>query len=241
MRKTLTMWIQTLIRATMVAFLIASFQSCDKDGKVDACGVGDPLEDLAWLADIKKSIEANTYAAQITMYTYQGQQIFFVEECMNCTDGLIEVYSCEGEEICVFGGIGGLNTCPDFWQNATDPVILYSNQCDQLAIPDATKYQQESAFHSIISASITGDCLTIEFSASGCSGESWRYELIDAEEILESAPIQRNIRLLLENQEACAAVFTRTASFDLRPLRDMGSGEIRFNLAGHSEQLSYTY
>ncbi|RLD49664.1 MAG: hypothetical protein DRJ05_20635, partial [Bacteroidetes bacterium] len=33
---------------------------------------------------------------------------------------------------------------------------------------------------------LNGDCLTINFSSSGCSGDTWKLELIDASIILES-------------------------------------------------------
>lgn len=238
------MWIQTFIRATLVIFLIASFQSCDEDGNtISICEVADPLKDLAWLAEIKNGFDLSMQpaAVEIIMYTYNGAQVFLIDSCVDCADGLTSVYNCEGEVICEFGGIVGLNTCPDFEEEATDPQILYANKCEQLAVANKELYQQDSDFVTIVSAAIIGDCLTVEFSASGCSGESWTYQLADAEEILESFPIQRNIKFILDNQEACLAVFTRTASFDLRPLRGGNSSEIRLNLTGFEEQLSYMY
>lgn len=239
-----TMWIQTFIRATLVIALIASFQSCDEDNQqIGSCGVEDPLDELDWLAEIKNGFELSLQpaSAQIVSYTFKDEQVFLVESCVGCADGLTSIYNCQGEVICEFGGIAGLNTCPDFEREAFDPQVLYANQCEQLAIEDSELYTKESDFFTFVSATISGDCLNIEFSASGCSGDSWTFQLIDAEEILESFPIQRNIKFLFENEELCQAVFVKTASFDLRPLQEGETGEIRLNLDGFDEQLSYSY
>ena len=81
----------------------------------------------------------------------------------------------------------------------------------------------------------------IENSSSGCDGKSWPEEMIDAREVLESFPIQRKLKLLLDNQEACAAVFTKRVSFDLTPIRTEGYSKIILNIDGLKEPLLYHY
>ena len=54
-------------------------------------------------------------------------------------------------------------------------------------------------FFEIISANIEDDCLNIEISASGCSGETWEIELFSNTVINESFPVQRGLKLILTN------------------------------------------
>lgn len=117
-----------------------------------------------------------------------------------------------------------------------------ASSCDALVTISADKYQNGTTeFYSIISAKIIDDCLEIEYSSSGCDGKSWTEEMIDAGEVLESFPIQRKLKMLLNNQEACAAVFTRTVSFDLTPIRTEDYSKIILNIDGLKEPLLYRY
>ncbi len=92
----------------------------------------------------------------------------------------------------------------------------------------------------INSLEIEGDCLKINFSASGCDGESWKIVLIDSGSILESDPPQRNLRLSLENTELCDAFITRELSFNIKKLRVEG-GRVWLNLSGSEERILYEY
>ncbi|APZ45781.1 hypothetical protein BW723_05490 [Polaribacter reichenbachii] len=92
--------------------------------------------------------------------------------------------------------------------------------------------------YTITEATINDNFLTIKISSSGCDGNSWKAVLIDAKEILESYPIQRNIKLSLENNEACLAVFEQEFMFDISILKENYS-EINLNLEGWNAQLNY--
>ena len=92
----------------------------------------------------------------------------------------------------------------------------------------------------IISVAIIGDCLNIEFAASGCDGSTWKVVLYDANAIKESYPVQRDLRLSLKNQEECDAVITQNISFDLRPLQ-LEYDKILLNLSNSGDQLLYEY
>ena len=231
--------IQKFIPLTFVAFAISS---CE-ESKINSCGTSSPLEDLSWLKEKVENIEKSNSAAsaEIIQYFYHNATVFWNDTCVGCADGLATVHNCEGEITCKVGGIDGRNTCPDFQEHATDKSFLYSTSCEKLVQPDATKYDQETDFYNISSVKIEGDCLEMEFSASGCSGSSWTWELYDQEVVMEFFPIQRNIKLVLDNKEACLAVFTQTTSFDLSPIQTSTYEEIRLNLEGWGEQLSYTY
>ena len=78
----------------------------------------------------------------------------------------------------------------------------------------------------INSLSINDNCLKINFSSSGCNGDTWELKLIDSEDILESNPPQRNLRLSLKNEELCLAYITKELTFDISNLQEM---VIKFN------------
>ena len=92
----------------------------------------------------------------------------------------------------------------------------------------------------INSVTLSGDCLIANISASGCDGASWVLKLIDSEDILESDPPQRNLRLTFLNQEACLAFITTEISFDISDLQVDG-GQVQLNLVNTSESLLYSY
>ena len=123
-----------------------------------------------------------------------------------------------------------------------DDVGFPITDCNAFAFVDDSQYDNaDSAFFEIINASIEDDCLNIEISSSGCSGETWVMELFSNTIINESLPIQRGIKLVLTNNEACLAVFSREMSFDLTNLQVEGENEIIFNLEDYSGELNYTY
>lgn len=91
--------------------------------------IDNPLEDLQWLSDITDTFDIIDTAngQQIIQYIYNGECVYQVDFCFECPDNLIGIYNTQGEVICEFGGIAGLNTCPDFYDTATDRRVLFSN------------------------------------------------------------------------------------------------------------------
>lgn len=83
--------------------------------------------------------------------------------------------------------------------------------------------------------------MIINFSASGCDGNSWELVLIDADEILESLPLQRRLRLSLNNQELCLAVIDQELSFDISNIQLDESGEIELNFNNNTTDSSILY
>ncbi len=111
------------------------------------------------------------------------------------------------------------------------------SDCDSSVIINPLRFQNESSdSFMLMDAFIFDDCLEVTLSASGCDGESWSIELVDSGAIMESLPIQRDVKLLFKNDEDCRAVVTQTVSFDLFPLRTDDSS-IRINF----ENLSILY
>lgn len=92
--------------------------------------------------------------------------------------------------------------------------------------------------YSITDVKINEDLLTVKISSSGCSGDSWQAFLVDANVILESYPVQRNVKIALENNEACLAVFEKEFTFDISILKETFS-ELYLNLEGWNTQIYY--
>lgn len=114
--------------------------------------------------------------------------------------------------------------------------------CPDRVLISAERYNNSPADELIVMrAAIQGDCLYLEFSASGCDGSTWELRLIDASTIMESYPIQRSIRLSLNNNEDCDAVISREIAFDITPLQLAEYDKIYLNLANSGQQLLYMY
>ena len=91
------------------------------------------------------------------------------------------------------------------------------------------------------SIEINGNCLKINFSASGCDGNSWEVKLIDSEQIMKSNPLQRNLRLSLENNEDCTAVLGKTLTFDISELQILDDNQVYLNITNSDDQILYEY
>jgi len=114
--------------------------------------------------------------------------------------------------------------------------------CDTEVIVDNSVYQAvEASFYSIVTSEIDGDCLAVNIAASGCGGETWVLTLIDSEDIAESMPPQRYLKLSLFNNEACLAIYNKIQSFNLTLLRIDGVNEVVLNIEDFPEPLIYAY
>ena len=88
--------------------------------------------------------------------------------------------------------------------------------------------------------SINDNCLKINFSSGGCNGDTWELKLIDSEDILESYPPQRNLRLSLKNEELCEAYITKELTFDISNLQVDGN-KVQLNLTNSDKNILYEY
>lgn len=113
--------------------------------------------------------------------------------------------------------------------------------CDTLIILDRDLYDSvNTQNYTILSAVITNDCLEVEIYSGGCDGNTLEVNLIDAEIIAESNPIQRFIKVSLKNEELCLAMIANKYSFDLKPIRTTDS-RIMINLENWNGSLLYNY
>jgi hypothetical protein len=113
--------------------------------------------------------------------------------------------------------------------------------CDLGTVISQERYRNAPSDElTINSLEIEDDCLKINFSASGCDGESWKIVLIDSGSIKESDPPQRDLRLILENNEMCEAFITRELTFNISELKVEG-GRVWLNLSNSEDRILYEY
>ncbi|WP_086477618.1 hypothetical protein [Arenibacter amylolyticus] len=132
--------------------------------------------------------------------------------------------------------VGGLTfSCSD-----NDDTTKTAN-CDLTALISADQYANAPSHTVTINTlEIDNHCLKINYSSSGCSGDSWEVKLIDSGEIMESNPPQRTIRLSLKNEELCEAYITKEIRFNIRNLQVEGN-RVVLNITNADQQLLYEY
>ncbi|MBQ0735832.1 hypothetical protein J9332_16020 [Aquimarina celericrescens] len=122
--------------------------------------------------------------------------------------------------------------------NSDDDV---TTACDQFIIVSDTQFENAPKDPvTINSAIINDDCITINFSAGGCDGDSWEVKLIDSGGVSFSLPPQRNLRLSLKNEELCEAFITRELTFDIGALQVSGN-QVLLNIQNFDQQILYEY
>jgi hypothetical protein len=77
------------------------------------------------VSGIISATEQNGNKGEIIQYHYQGQTVYLVNTCLDCSDSMAEVLDCQQNVVCRFGGIAGFNTCPDFSQKAKNEKIIW--------------------------------------------------------------------------------------------------------------------
>lgn len=116
-----------------------------------------------------------------------------------------------------------------------------SISCEQEVIIDAGTYDTAPTDDlKINSLDIDGDCLRINYSSSGCGGDTWILQLIDSDVILESFPPQRNLIFSLKNEELCEAYITRELTFDIINLQVNGN-QVLLNIKNTNDEILYEY
>ncbi len=116
-----------------------------------------------------------------------------------------------------------------------------STNCDKQVVVSADEYNTAPNDQLTINTlELNGDCLKINFSSGGCSGDTWELKLIDSETILYSNPPQRNLRLSLKNEELCEAYITKELTFEVSALQVDGN-KILLNITNSEDQILYEY
>ena len=114
----------------MVLLLSSAFQCQDdslkkpSDEQQQICSTSSRPD---WINEAIHSIKVDGSKGAVIRYKYHGEYVFLIDACHECPDYMASVYNCEQEHICSFGGIAGINTCPDFGDAATNEKIIWKN------------------------------------------------------------------------------------------------------------------
>ena len=113
--------------------------------------------------------------------------------------------------------------------------------CDFETLINSQQYANTNSDQfTINSLAINDDCFTINFSSSGCDGNSWELKLIDSGAVAESLPPQRDLKLSFKNEEGCLAYLTKEITFDISNLQVDGQ-QVLLNIININESILYQY
>lgn len=112
---------------------------------------------------------------------------------------------------------------------------------DSIVLIDADAYYAAKTDNlTTNSIKLNGDFLIINFSSSGCNGNSWKVKLIDSGALAYSFPPQRYLVLSLENNEKCEAYITKELAFDISALR-VSTNKVWLNFKNFDKGILYEY
>ena len=115
--------------------------------------------------------------------------------------------------------------------SCSNSVDSNQNNCEQKVIIEPELYNSapndDFKFRDI---EIAGDCLkvTIEY-GGGCGNVD--VKLIDAGVVMESNPVQRNVRVSFKDDDFCKALIVKEFSFDLTSIRVVGDHRVSLNIS----------
>ena len=113
-----------------------------------------------------------------------------------------------------------------------------SVQCRNVVI-DAQQYANlQSDSYNFIKVSEENGCLKIAITYGGGCGDVTEM-LIDSGDILESAPPQRNLKVVLIDNDECEALIREEFLFDITALKVENSNRVLLNFQG--SDLTYLY
>ncbi len=227
------------MRYTLFFLCLMFFIGCSETDKVQISKrcTDDPLETINWLKELVNNTDSN--GLEIVQYDYKEQTVFSINNCLNCADNLITVYDCERNKICEFGGIAGLNTCPDFDTEATNKTVIFTDRHCEKGIIVSPKLYKEIKSSPIMSAKINGNCLDITFSILSTQDRIEEVKLVDSGEVLESMPTQRRLKFNIKENLTKPISIPATTSFDVSNLAEQGE-TIILNIDGFNTSIEYT-
>lgn len=114
-------------------------------------------------------------------------------------------------------------------------------KCDRETIKSNEQYENAPSDQlTINSLAINDDCLKINFSSSGCEGDTWELKLVASEIIFFTVPAGRILRLSLKNEELCQTIITKELTFDISNLQVDGD-EVILHITNYDEVIMYEY
>lgn len=110
-------------------FLILFIAACiSNSNKVKE--INNPIEEITWIKEFISETKKSPFPtkAKITQYKFNGEIVYLINGCVDCTDAPSILYNQKKEELCVFGGmIANSNNCPDFFYKASEKKVIWKS------------------------------------------------------------------------------------------------------------------
>ena len=113
-------------------------------------------------------------------------------------------------------------------------------QSDEIILDDNLFANAPNDAFKLISVKITDHQMEVEVEYTGGCGDV-NFKLIGHEEVKESLPPQRTVRLSLEDDDNCGNVLRQKLSFALTPAQVQDYNELLLQLQDWTNPLSYKY
>jgi len=85
-------------------------------------------DDVTWLESTRAAMSKQELKWEIHTNIYKGVRVFELTDCISDrSDAMTVVYDCSGKLVCQFGGITGMNTCPDYPFDSENRALLWHN------------------------------------------------------------------------------------------------------------------
>ena len=103
---------KAILKSLIVMLVLMSCEGLDLPGDLPSC-IEDQIK-----AEVRNSQVREPNKASVEAYLYQGEKVYIFDPGSGYADWLFTAYNTKCEVICQFGGFAGMNTCPDFTENA---------------------------------------------------------------------------------------------------------------------------
>ncbi len=114
--------------------------------------------------------------------------------------------------------------------------------CGSEVIEDSVRFDTISTiFKAVSNIDIIDDCLSFDITSSGCSGDSWIVNVVDAQTKEFTNPMSKDLKIEFFNKELCEALITKEFFFDLFPLRECTDSIINLNIVNADTSVLYFY
>lgn len=116
----------------------------------------------------------------------------------------------------------------------------YNNRCNFVSIDSEQYNNLTTDDFNIVDIKFEDRCLKITIRyGGGCKDVSLR--LIDSDSVFESNPVQRNLKIILTDNDDCEALITKEFYFDITKLKVEGQNEVLLNFFESDKTHLYTY
>jgi len=114
--------------------------------------------------------------------------------------------------------------------------------CEDTVLIDQNLYQAiRGDMPNITSLEIKSNCLIVDISDSGCTGDQWIVKLIDSDSLhMDNGPL-RELKFVYDNHEDCDANLVRQFSFELGGLQIDTVSQLKLEFINVNLNIVYNY